>query len=784
MSETPNVKEIFADAVELPTGERQEFLRRACGGNPDVMTEVIELIAVHERAHRFLWNPPSPSIDVAAESTGSVIGRYKLLEVIGEGGFGTVYLAEQREPVVRRVALKIIKPGMDNAQVIGRFEAERQALALMDHPNIAKVLDAGATESGRPYFVMELVKGEPITQFSDTHMLTIPRRLDLFQQVCNAVQHAHTKGVIHRDIKPSNVLVAMQDGKPLARVIDFGIAKATDHRLTERTVFTEHRQLIGTPEYMSPEQAEGSLDIDTRTDVYSLGVLLYELLTGSTPFDPRRLRSAAYAELQRIIREVDPPKPSTRLSQAGETLPDVASRRSVQPERLGTLLRGELDWIVMKALEKERGRRYETASGLATDLRKYLAGEPVSAAPPSVGYQVRKFVRRNRAGVVAASLVLAALVLGIVGTSIGLVKSRSSLARAQAAEAIAVERFNEAEKARLSAERYNKIANSVTEFFTIDVLSLDLATPGQPDLTVRQVLDRVPEKIQQHFSSEPAVEGTIRERVGQLYLNMGEPQRAVEFLEPAAKLLEQGLGPESPATLRAQQRLGELLLDLGRYDRAEAVFDSAFQTRAKVLGPNETFTLNSQSRRGLARIMAGRAAEGVADVEQSTARILQTSGAESKPALIFQHKLIEAYIFAGRPADGERVAREQLAVIRARPAELAPAEPDFRAALGSALVAQRRFDEAIQELDAARTSINAYPPSHSKVVELRIARGRALAGAGRLDEASVELEAAYAAMEQKYKADAERCREVARMIADLAARRGDEDAAKRWRSKL
>jgi serine/threonine protein kinase len=325
-----------------------------------------------------------------AEQVGAVIGPYKLMEQIGEGGFGLVFVAEQQKPVKRRVAIKVIKPGMDSRDVIARFEAERQALALMDHPNIARVLDAGTTDSGRPYFVMELVHGVPITDYCDRNQLTPRERLELFVFVCQAVQHAHQKGIIHRDLKPSNVMVMLHDGEPVVKVIDFGVAKALHQHLTEKTIYTHFAQMIGTPLYMSPEQAEMSgLDIDTRSDIYSLGVLLYELLTGTTPFDKQRVAKAAYDELIRMIREEDPPKPSTRLSQSTESLPAVAAHRRIEPARLSKMFRGDLDWITMKALEKDRTRRYETASGLAADILRYLHDEPVEASPPSAGYRLK-----------------------------------------------------------------------------------------------------------------------------------------------------------------------------------------------------------------------------------------------------------------------------------------------------------------------------------------------------------------------------------------------------------
>ena len=419
-------KAVFAEACELPAEQVPAFLDRVCEGDAEMRREMEALLAARSGkqvatggAARELAAASTMRSAIITEGAGTIIGPYKLLQLIGEGGFGSVFLAEQTQPVRRRVAVKIIKLGMDTRQVIARFEAERQALALMDHPHIAKVLDGGATPltergGGRPYFVMEYVVGDAITAFADAHKLTIRDRLDLFQQVCSAVQHAHTKGIIHRDLKPGNVLVTMVDGRPFAKVIDFGIAKATagPGGLTDKTLFTEHRQLIGTPEYMSPEQAEGSPDIDTRTDVYALGVLLYELLTGETPFDGARLRSAAYAEIQRIIKDEEPPSPSQRLSRSLDTIAATAAARQMEPEKLRASVHGELDWIVMRALDKERGRRYESANSLADDVRRHLAGEAVVAAPVSKVYRLRKFVRKNRGAVVAVSAVMLALAAG------------------------------------------------------------------------------------------------------------------------------------------------------------------------------------------------------------------------------------------------------------------------------------------------------------------------------------------------------------------------------------
>lgn len=414
--------DIFHNAREItdPT-QRAAYLDGACADDTDLRAKVEQLLRAAAELGGFLASRASGQTTLEpvplSERAGSRIGPYKLLQTIGEGGFGTVFLAEQDQPLRRKVAIKVIKLGMDSRQVIARFEAERQALAVMNHPHIARVFDGGVTDSGRPYFVMEYVIGEAITEFCDTGTLSVPERLELFRQVCSAVQHAHTKGIIHRDLKPANVLVSMVDGKPSAKVIDFGIAKATASPLTDKTLFTEHRQLIGTPEYMSPEQAEGSPDIDTRTDVYALGVLLYELLTGLTPFDAKRLRSAAYGEMQRIIKEEEPLAPSMRLTRSPEILAAIAARRRTEPARLGPQMRGELDWIVMKALDKDRARRYESAAQLASDVGNHLAGEAVVAAPPSVGYRVRKFVRRHKAQTTLAIVLL----FGLAGTTTGFI---------------------------------------------------------------------------------------------------------------------------------------------------------------------------------------------------------------------------------------------------------------------------------------------------------------------------------------------------------------------------
>ncbi|HMN96289.1 MAG TPA: WD40 repeat domain-containing serine/threonine-protein kinase [Phycisphaerales bacterium] len=507
--------DIFAQARVLTGAERERYLSHACGDDAALrrkldlllradaaaegfLAEPEGLTAAHDEAEaggfsgtRFSGTRPSRT---GVESAGDSIGPYRLLQPIGEGGFGTVWMAEQREPIRRRVAVKVIKVGMDTKQVIARFEAERQALALMEHPNIAKVLDAGATQTGRPYFVMELVRGMPIVEFCDEERLDTRKRLELFTQVCRAVHHAHQKGIIHRDIKPSNVLVTLHDGEPVVKVIDFGIAKATSVELTQRTLFTEHRQMVGTPVYMSPEQAAlGGLDIDTRSDVYSLGVLLYELLTGTTPFDAKALLEAGMAEMLRVIREEEPRKPSTRLSMLGEAGTRTAELRRCEPQRLRSLLRGDLDWIAMKCLEKDRIRRYDSANGLALDVERHLAGKPVTAAPPGAAYLAKKFVRRHRVGVAIGGVVAALVFIGTIGTSAGLVWALREQDRAEgaAAEAIEAQRRAEASEALASqtAERAQR-----SQYGAL-ILAADNALQAERVRDMRIALDAAPEHL-------------------------------------------------------------------------------------------------------------------------------------------------------------------------------------------------------------------------------------------------------------------------------------------------
>jgi serine/threonine protein kinase/predicted Zn-dependent protease len=563
MPESPiDEKAIFNTARKIAdTGARESYLSLACGDDAGAMQRIRDLIQVHNHEGSFLESPP-PGIEPTdirpiTEQPGDVIGPYKLLQQIGEGGMGTVFMAEQSEPIERRVALKIIKPGMDTQQVIARFEAERQALAMMDHPNIAKVLDAGATDTGRPYFVMELVKGIPITRYCDQQHLSVKERLELFLPVCQAIQHAHQKGIIHRDVKPTNVLVARYDGKPIPKVIDFGVAKATSHRLTEKTMFTKYGQIVGTVEYMSPEQAEfNQLDIDTRSDIYSLGVLLYELLTGETPFDKKRLRSAAFDELLRILREEEPPRPSTRLS-SSQSLPTIAANRKTEAGKLSFLVRRELDWVVMKAMEKERERRYETANGLASDLQRYLNDDPVQACPPSAGYKFRKFVRRNKAAVMGTTLAMAAVLIVAVSLIFGYrgraeaLQTQLEYQKAEAGrieERILRQQAEEAQQAAEEAEVNARLDALVAE-------GLRFSTGRSPDLL--KAIEKFSEVIER------------RPGAPQLYLYRGGAYYRSDQLQKAKEDLDHALVLQPEDNLAAHQLLAIIAQRLGLEQEAQ-----------------------------------------------------------------------------------------------------------------------------------------------------------------------------------------------------------------------
>ncbi len=596
---------------------------------------------------------PAPSLQSAAtvatvprEQPGGQIGRYKLLQLMGEGGFGSVWMAEQREPVRRTVALKIIKLGMDTQQVIARFEAERQALAMMDHPNIARVLDAGATDTGRPYFVMELCKGDPIVEYSDKNDLSIEQRLELFAQVCTAVQHAHTKGIIHRDLKPSNILVNAVDGRPGPKVIDFGIAKATSAQLTDKTLHTEYRQLIGTPEYMSPEQAEGSLDIDTRTDVYSLGVLLYELLTGTTPLEGNTLRSANFSDIPRIIREVEPPRPSTRLNATRAARAPRDRGPHAPPGRVarhGRVVRRELDWIVMKAMEKDRARRYDSASEFASDLRRYLKDEPVLAAPPGAAYRIKKFMVRHKVGVTAAALVALALALGIVATTV-------SLFRAVRAERLAVS------EARTSDEALRFLVG----LFEV----VDPSEARGNTVTAREILDKGAARIDAELREQPEAQATLMATMGTVYRSLGLYKEAEPLLE---KSLSQRRGLAAGPDPKVAQTLNDyatLLVKKGEFDAAEPLYREALGIYHATLG--EEHASVAQTLNDLAYLLSQKGDYAAAEPLYREALDMRRRllGEDSKAVADTLHNLAMNLFDQGKAGDAVPPLRDALAMRR------------------------------------------------------------------------------------------------------------------------
>jgi serine/threonine protein kinase/Tfp pilus assembly protein PilF len=698
-------KMIFLAAIERESPEeRAAYLDQACGSNPWLRKEVEGLLAAHERLPGI-----RPAGEALGEGPGTVLGPYTLREPLGEGGFGVVFRAEQQQPLRRTVALKLLKPGLDTRQVVARFQAERQALALMDHPNIARVLDAGATAAGRPYFVMELVPGLPLTAYCDQNRLTLPERLELFAAVCAAVQHAHQKGVIHRDLKPSNVLVTRQDGAAVVKVIDFGIAKALGRPLADERPDTGLTQLVGTPLYMSPEQLEGGgLDVDTRSDVYSLGVLLYELLTGTTPFDKERLRHAGYDEFRRILREEDPPRPSTR----GQATTTVLARRGGD-RRLRRRFRGELDWVVMKALEKDRERRYDSAGALGADVRRYLADEPVQACPPSAGYRLRKWARRHRPAVGAvAAVLLVAVAAWAVSTVLILWQRDEAWAQRQAAQ----------EQRELARRAVDEMYTEVAEQWL----------PHQPHLhEVRRRFLLKALGYYEAFAREPGTDPGQRHLAGVACRRVGDIQAKLGQTGDAEAAYGQAVGiqaelaaafPEAPPYRQelatSQNNLGVLLMSVGRLDEAEQAHRRALAVRERLAAdfPTERShrgeLADSQNNLGLLLRRAGRPREAERAFREAGALLEQLTAED--PAPQYRHGLARAQnnlasllLFHGRPKEAEQALGRALAGQKKLAAEF-PAVPRYRhelalthANLAHFLRGSRRPGEAERELRAA-----------------------------------------------------------------------------------
>ncbi len=632
--------DIVGEAMSLPLPQRESFVRGACA-EPEAQREALSLLAALQRAGSFLDRPTVTTADPASaivhERPGSVIGRYRLVEKLGEGGFGVVFSAQQTEPVRRTVAIKVIKLGMDTAAVVARFEAERQTLALMDHPCIAKVLDAGATETGRPYFVMELVRGYPITRYCESRSLSARDRLALFIQVCRAVQHAHTKGIIHRDLKPANVLVSDVDGEPLPRIIDFGIAKAT--AADGRNAFTEARQFVGTPEYMSPEQAQvPGADLDTRTDIYSLGVLLYELLTGATPIDGKQLRSAAWDQMLRMIRELDPPRPSTR------TLADP------HPPAPASSLRGDLDWIVMRCLEKDRARRYQTADGLAADIQRHLTGEPVLAAPPSRAYRARKFIRRHRAGVAASAVALAALIAGLAVAlwQAGVAAHERDEANARRKETEQVAEFQASQlrdiDPQLMGSRIREDLLRAAAAMPPGAEPFDPATLGGlldrlnlTDVALRtldrNVFSRAIEAIDAKFADQPRVRAGLLLTAAESMAALGLLDRAEPSMRQALDIRRSSLGPDDRATLRAACSTGALLVRRGKLTEADALLTDTLSRAERTLGPDDRTTIETLRSLSILRSSQDKLVEGERLARESLTRAQRSLGPDDSSTL-------------------------------------------------------------------------------------------------------------------------------------------------------
>ena len=733
-------------AAKADPVERAAFLAQACGEDRELRAEAERLLAAHQQAGDFLETPILPAADglkgsgsdntkaapesgLGIEGAGAMIGRYKLLEEIGEGAFGVVFTAEQVEPVQRKVALKIIKAGMDTREVILRFEAERQALALMDHPNIARILDGGTTRAGRPYFVMELVQGIAITDFSDQRRLTTAERLHLFIRVCHAVQHAHQKGIIHRDLKPSNILVTIIDGQPAPKVIDFGVAKALGRKLTDKTLLTGLLRMVGTPAYMSPEQAElGGVDIDTRSDIYALGVLLYELLAGVTPFDTETLRNAALNEIGRLIRETEPLKPSTRISRLQESKrTTVAQRRRTEPATLMRLLSGDLDWIAMKCLEKDRARRYESAGGLAADIERHLGHEPITARPPSKLYQFQKLVQKNKLVFAAGSVALSSLVVGLAVATLLFFRERS---------------------VRRQADEQAAVAKAVNDFLQNDLLrqansraQADAQFKADPNLTVREALQRASERIGGRFAHQPLTELAIRLAIGDALRGVGQETQAMPHLLRAMDLSRTVLGAEHLDTLKCMDDLAATYTEVGDLDHALPLLEKALALRKARLGPNHEDTLTTMRNLGAAYKQAGKLNEAILLLKETLKLQKASLGPDHPKILGTMAELGAAYYYTGDLDQALLLSEETLKLRKAR---LGPDHPDTLLSVNSLVavyIDSGRLEQALRLLEEnLESQIARLGPNHPEILTSKHNLGLAYGDAGKLDQAKTLLE--------------------------------------------
>ena len=720
MNDDPSTSalELFDALVELPPGDRAHSLNARCD-DERVRREVRSLLAAYDDAGRFLSEPSARAArtdgDGRSHASGDRIGSYELLELLGEGGFAQVYRARQHHPVRRDVALKLIKLGMDTRQVLARFELERQALAMMDHPGIAAVYDAGVTEAGRPYFVMELVRGQRINGYCDEHRLGVRDRVRLFIDVCRAVQHAHTKGILHRDLKPSNILVTEVDGRATPKVIDFGVAKATQERLTDATAVTHERQFLGTPQYMSPEQAlSGGADVDTRGDVYSLGAVLYELLTGASPLDDERSGgkpTSALEQLQRLTGDHEVMRPSAR---------------GLDPQRRREL-RGELDWIVARCLEKDRARRYESAAALADDLEAYLGNRPVTAAPPTLSYRARKFARRNTAAVVASIAIVAALMVGTV-------VSTAQAIRARRAERLAASRLIESQAA-------NQNLQAVNDFLTRDMIgSADPAVTLGRDLSVRDALDNAARAISGRFPGSPATEAAVRDSVAMAYLTLGKADLALPHAQASLAQRRDALGQQHPDTIAAMEHLARVLGAAGKYDEADDLYRRALAASRAALGEDDRRTIATLDHWGDLLSSAGRLAEADQISKDANDRATRVLGPDNRTTLATAHNRALVLHRLGRSAEAETLLRDTLdRSRRVRGAD----DPDTLASINVlALVLSdlgRRAEAEVLHRESLESRRRVLGPDHPAALTAQHNYVGVLLGLGRTSDAEREL---------------------------------------------
>lgn len=677
MSPSPRerARQLFDAVRQKSPPERAAYLKDLESTDPELKRALEALLAATDEQDTAA--PPGPSAEddlPADDSLPERIGPYRVLRQIGKGGMGVVYQVAQDEPVERTLALKLIKVGMDTREVIARFQSERQALALMNHPSIAQVFDAGATEQGRPWFAMEYVSGIPITKYCDQNRLPIRERLELFVRVCEGLQHAHQKGIIHRDIKPSNVLVTSLDGAPAPKIIDFGVAKATSRRLTEDTLQTELGQLIGTPEYMSPEQADlTNLDVDTRTDVYSLGVMLYELLAGVQPFEKKDLRWANYERMRQILRDKEPPRPSTRVGILARSTGEPASNRQAETPALVRELKGDLDWITMKALEKDRTRRYASASELAADIQRYLADEPVEARPPSPRYRAEKFVRRHKAAVLAA----AAFVVLLVGVAVTTTYQSIQVAR-------------ERDRANREAEAARQVSQFLVDLF-------EVSEPGEAQgntVTAREILDQGARRISTGLAGQPRTQARLMGTMGKVYARLGLYDQAAPLLEGARELQQTAVGQESVEALGAARELAWFYTERGKLEEAEALAAQALETQRRVLGEDHPETLASRHQLGVVYKVQSRYPDALRELRPTLEARRRVLGEEHSDTLVSANALATLYQDMGRHDDAQALYERALRVFRQKNGDDHPATLTLAHNMASVLVSLGRYEEA------------------------------------------------------------------------------------------